>query len=367
MIIESFFLFLLCRTREEVLSIDIAKYHCNRPEIAISFPNEEKTTVIGLNTFLPFSVIRLTPSLLIADRIKQKETLELDDTYKSVLYQTDFLFNSQTRAHNVLAYNAESSTMYYKDHGLGLGLRFSDESFSVVHRLYRENAIQRLQFGFHNMNESLGGSFFIGGVPNDGHLQMKFKGVIKVNETLPTWGFSIDEIVIKKRKIDVKIPAIISTRADNFLSSDDLYEMFEKEVFREDIERNICKKRKSGDYLYIECPDEFYKNLTFEMVIDNNKIEISPSLFIESFYGLVTSNYRNNNGRKEHNFTGVIIGPHLLAQYNYSIFDYDKKQIELYSDTFMITSLTEHRKIIFTAESILLLFNCIILVYLHYK
>lgn len=56
MIIESFFLFLLCRTREEVLSIDIAKYHCNRPEIAISFPNEEKTTVIGLNTFLPFSV-----------------------------------------------------------------------------------------------------------------------------------------------------------------------------------------------------------------------------------------------------------------------------------------------------------------------
>ena len=98
MIIESFFLFLLCRTREEVLSIDIAQYHCNRPEIAISFPNEEKTTVIGLNTFLPFSVIRLTPSLLIADRIKQKETLELDDTYKSVLYQTDFLFNSQTRA-----------------------------------------------------------------------------------------------------------------------------------------------------------------------------------------------------------------------------------------------------------------------------
>ena len=93
MIIESFFLFLLCRTREEVLLIDIAKYHCNRPEIAISFPSEEKTTVIGLNTFLPFSVIRLTPSLLIADRIKQKETLELDDTYKSVLYQTDFLFN----------------------------------------------------------------------------------------------------------------------------------------------------------------------------------------------------------------------------------------------------------------------------------
>ena len=54
MIIESFFLFLLCRTREEVLLIDIAKYHCNRPEIAISFPNEEKTTVIGLNTFLLF-------------------------------------------------------------------------------------------------------------------------------------------------------------------------------------------------------------------------------------------------------------------------------------------------------------------------
>ena len=52
--------------------------------------------------------------------------------------------------------------------------------------------------------------------------------------------------MINKRKIDVKIPAIISTRADNFLSSDDLYEMFEKEVFREDIERNIAKKEKAG-------------------------------------------------------------------------------------------------------------------------
>ena len=246
MIIESFFLFLLCRTREEVLSIDIAKYHGKRPEIAISFPSEEKTTVIGLNTFLPFSVIRLTPSLLIADRIKQKETLELDDTYKSVLYQTDFLFNSQTRAHNVLAYNAESSTMYYKDHGLGLGLRFSDESFSVVHRLYRENAIQRLQFGFHNMNESLGGSFFIGGVPNDGHLQMKFKGVIKVNETLPTWGFSIDEIVINKRKIDVKIPAIISTRADNFYHRMIYMKCLKRRCLGRILREIFAKKEKAG-------------------------------------------------------------------------------------------------------------------------
>lgn len=369
MIIESIFIILLYLSREEILSIDIAKYHCNRPEISITFPNEDKTTLIGLNTFLPFSVIRLTPSLLIADQIKRNETLELDDTYKSVLYQTDFLFNSQIRAHNVLAYNAESSTMYYKDNGLGLGLHFKDETFSVVHRLYRENAIQRLQFGFHNMNESLGGSFFIGGVPNDGHLQMKFKGVVKVNESLPTWGFSIETIIINKRKINVKIPAIISTRADNFLSSDDLYEMFEKDVFKEDIERNICKKRKNEDYFYIECPEEFYKNLTFEMVVDNNKIEISPSLFIESFYGLVTSNYRNNGGRKEHNFTGVIIGPHLLSQFNYSIFDYEKKQIELYSDTYRITSYTSKNniKIIFTIDSIIILFNLIILVYLHYK
>lgn len=167
----------------------------------------------------------------------------------------------------------------------------------------------------------------------------------------------------------MKIPAIISTRGDNFLSSDDLYEMFEKDVFKEDIERNICKKRKNEDYFYIECPDEFYKNLTFEMVVDNNKIEIAPSLFIESFYGLVTSNYRNNGGRKEHNFTGVIIGPHLLSQFNYSIFDYEKKQIELYSDTYRITSYTNKNniKIIFTVDSIIILFNLIILVYLRYK
>ena len=41
------------------------------------------------------------------------------------------------------------------------------------------------------------------------------------------------------------------------------------------------------------------------------------------------------------NFTGIIIGALFLSQFNYTVFDYDNKQIEFYADNSMvnITSL----------------------------
>ena len=43
-----------------------------------------------------------------------------------------------------------------------------------------------------------------------------------------------------------------------------------------------------------------------------------------------------SSARKDEQFKGIIIGAQFLELFNYTIFDYDKKQIEFYSDRIVI-------------------------------
>ena len=72
------------------------------------------------------------------------------------------------------------------------------------------------------------------------------------------------------------------------------------------------------------------------------------------------------------NFTGIIIGTLFLSQFNYTVFDYDNKQIEFYADNSMvnITSLDNMfntNKIILSIESFIIVLNCLLLIYLKLK
>ena len=44
----------------------------------------------------------------------------------------------------------------------------------------------------------------------------------------------------------------------------------------------------------------------------------------------------SNGKEKVHNFTGVILGMNFIGMFNLSLFDYEKKQIEFYSDVYPI-------------------------------
>ena len=78
---------------------------------------------------------------------------------------------------------------------------------------------------------------------------------------------------------------------------------------------------------------------------------------------MVESNYEDH---KAHNFTGIILSPHFISQFNYTLFDYEKKQIEFYSDTRFLTPLFNINpivKLFLLIEYILMLFNLMILIY----
>ena len=355
-------IYCVLNSKEESISFNITEYAKFRPIITLSFPNEKNNIKFYINTYLTFSTVKFSYSSMITDRILNNQTLYLEGQYKSVLYTTNIKINEHISINNISIYNVDSSfNMYYKDLGLALGYHIKENSFSIVHKLYDNNFIDHLQFAFKNIKHE-SDQFYIGGIPNNEHLNLPYKATIKVNETLPTWGFTIDKIIINGKEYNIGLPAIISSASDSLFISDDLYNLFKDNILKEEIEEGLCQLSTADTDKYIQCIEESL-NDTYGLVINNIKFEFSTKIFQKSYYGVVESNYEDH---KAHNFTGIILGPHFISQFNYTLFDYEKKQIEFYSDTSIITTLYTSNTIIklfLFIEYILLLFNLMVLIY----
>ena len=53
----------------------------------------------------------------------------------------------------------------------------------------------------------------------------------------------------------------------------------------------------------------------------------------------------------------LIVGVHFLNSFNYTVFNYDKGQVEFYSDTVSITMLDEYKKVFIKVQKLLLTSN----------
>ena len=360
----TFLLILVCYAKAKIISIKINGYDRYRPKISFSLPIERRDVDLYLNTFLPFSIFKFPYSSMKANRIISKETLHLDENYPSMLYYTDIMINEETTCTNFSLYNVKpSTTMYYKDKGLALGYHIKDESFSIVHQLYHKNIIEHLKFAFKNL-KGKSDRFYIGGVPNNEHLNLPYKATIKVYETLPTWGFTIDKLIFNGTEYDIGIPAIISSASDSLWISDDLYKLFKDVILKEAIEERDCRLLYMEENEYIKCYQTVI-GATYSLIINEHNFTFSSEIFDKNRYGIIKSN-KNQHNHKAHNFTGIIIGPQFLSQFNYSIFDYEKKQVEFYSDTTIITFSSNKvgiTKWLLCSECIIMLINILIIIY----
>ena len=82
----------------------------------------------------------------------------------------------------------------------------------------------------HNLRKRLNGNLYIGGVPNNEHIKMIYKGKLKVNETLPTWGFMLRDVIFKNEVYSLNIPTIISSNLLNMFISDEFYEFMVNKI-----------------------------------------------------------------------------------------------------------------------------------------
>ena len=80
--------------------------------------------------------------------------------------------------------------------GIGLGYKIGDESFSLVHQLYKNNKIDHLSFALEDKERN--GTIHFGGIPNDAHLKMPYKGYINIDEDLPLGEDILRALAIKE-------------------------------------------------------------------------------------------------------------------------------------------------------------------------
>ena len=369
MIIIALFFHFLDGIKGCINSIYLGEYVNFRPTIMMQFVNENTQSNILLNTYLPISVTHLVYSKYRKENLLNNQTLYLGFHYPSVLYKTNILINDKIAINNLLTYNVKKENIvFYKDQGLALGYHIKDESFSIVHQLYKKNMIDHLQFAFKNLYGK-SAQFYIGGVPKNENLYFPYKVSIKVDETLPTWGFTIDKLIFNGIEYDIGLSAIISSASDTFFISDDLYNIFDNTILRQSIQKGLCNLRQKDHERYIKCSKSVLSNPT-SLIINDITFTFSSEIFSDdnSDYGLVASNYYDIP-RKAHNFTGIILGPQFISLFNYTIFDYENKQVELYSDTTII-ELANKKSIIIKKllyiQFLLLLLNIILLIYIKH-
>lgn len=361
-----FFLITLYHFKANIISLPVSYYDSGNPMVQVSFPDEVITYVTGVNTFLPYSVINIKTYDLIKERFKNNTTLYLDKPVYASQYET----NIKIQFHPVNNFNCYISHQAKNFHNLGisLGYHYQDESYSFIHQLYRTKVILHLQFAFHNINEEIppdSRHVYIGGVPNNAHLSLPYKGIVRTREDLPTWGFNLEKIAYQRVEYNVDLPCVISNRIKGLIISDDVYGIFVNSVFYKEIKDGVCSNQ-TDKYLanYLKCEQGiFERNKKIILKFKGIQVEFeTKDLFSkQNFHSLISS---NNIEQPVHNFTGVILGINFLNKFNYTVFDYEKKQIEFYTDRIAISQISKNyiKIYIFTANCLLSLFSTILLI-----
>lgn len=330
------FIFHICHIYSQIITLNIKGYTFDIPELEISFPNEKLSDSYYLNTYLSHSIFTISEFKLISRNIKQRYiALKLDETYHSSLYTSDIMINN-ILIPNISMYSTQSLG-WFRDKGIALGYHYQDETFSIIHQLYKHKHIAHLQFAFHNIIYQLKGNFFIGGIPNDDHLNYHYKAEIKINEALPTWGFKLSGVKYNNNEYELNTHCIISTGMLNMINSDVLFETMVGNIINTSSCQLKYNRMTSYSQRLLQCGRLNNSDEIIELIL-NDKVQIQMKVgdfFSQSYDSLFAS---NNALRPIHNFSECIIGPGFINKFNYSIFDYEKKQIELYSDSYIITT-----------------------------
>ena len=327
------------------------------------FSNQGNITFTAyINTILPFSVFNDyhdLVSLLKANWIKTKR-INLIETFEVSHYKTSFEIQNIPIIDYSL-YLSTDSIQYYPDQGLGLAYKFEDNSFSIVHNLYKRNIIDHLTFTIESHRGYKNASIHFGYTDID--LITKFKGVLKVNDDIKYWGSMLNGITFNNTYYEMNSYSIINTCINELFYSDEVFDFVYNVILSDYKKDGICYKNTTNIGLsYLTCKQkirEYNNELLFLFGTTQIKLKVSD-LFKPSYWGLVNSNpyypYRNK----------TVIGIHLLKMMNYTLFDYENKEIVFYSDNIeminVIKRSSQSLRVITLLCSIICIINITVLI-----
>ena len=291
LIVSSFFFV----QNSEILRFSIDKFYANSPGIPFSFHSENYTTDLLINTFIPYSVLLIPSSkyFLITNNIKSNTTLSYDDNYTSLLYETT-LHISSLPIPNYLIYFVEDS-IWTRDEGLSFSYP-PLENYSIIHSLYTNHHIEHMQFSFHNIIDDLNSSFFIGGIPNNSHLNLPYYGIIPINESLPSWGFSLSKVIYKSKVYTLNIPSVISTGISEMFISDELFDLMMNNFFKEFFDNQTCVeytlKWMSYEHKSFDCKTKIMDD-NIDFVFGDVTFRLKPEDVFDKYIEMKDENFSN--------------------------------------------------------------------------
>lgn len=324
MYLLSFLVFLIIGIKSNIITIPINDYYYGIFNPSFTFPQENINYAIFLNTFNSYSVFWLDFHLEISNILKDHVKLQLNSMKICNLYHTDIQIQSILLKD--FYFYVSRQALCRNDVGISLGYHIKDETFSIVHSLYNEKIINKLQFAFENPGTNNKAFFHFGGVPLNKKNALPYKGSIRINETLPTWGFTLDSIKYNDKEYQLNIPCLVHSAMENMFVSEKLFEFLTHNIFNDRI-----KYQQTSTNLIKQFKAPIKGDIEFKFE------EMKLKLALDVLFNKSESQFVKEN-EDFHNFSGIFLGSKFLYLFNYSVFDYENKQIEFYSDTIIINN-----------------------------
>lgn len=346
----------------------------NLPQIQITFIDANTTIHPTINTYLPYSLLD-NYNINDYENITTKGQINISLEQQIEAYTLEG--NIRIGEVNIMKYNFLYSEYVYfvPDLGIGLGYKFEDDSFSLIHSLYNSKQIEKKMFAFKpkfNEPDSLDEKMYFGGIPNNIHLKTPYQGYCDVQDGYQTWGCNLTKIIFNNKEYEINSYAVFHSTFEDFLSSNLLFELFTEKIFKDKLDNHICRLSISvGEEQCIVCTDGIENNnntIDFEfaqMKISFKITQLFKKTFNNDWNSLFISNPYQEYGNK------IILGSLFIRQFQYSVFDYDKKQVQFYSNTIPIQMGFFIKKLLskmFTILAIFILFiDMLYLIILHYN
>lgn len=313
------------------------QFNCYLPQVILTIENDNIIGKSCANTYLPYTVIdydiKKNSSLLF----KEKKKMTLLNEYTFSEYQGNLVFNGKTLLNYIFYHKKNLQNL--SEAGLSLIYKYVDESLSLIYQMYNQHIINKKLFSFEVLDHNLKGNFHIGGIPEDNHLKMKYRGICKVNDEVSYWGCNIKGIKYNNNSfVPLNVLPTFHTGFRVIYLSPELLDIFTKEIFGEKINQQICKVEGGGRYIRCDS-SKLNEEDTIEFNFGSMKVKFSFKELSDPWFHSWTSIFQLNPFPA---FDGIpmLIGFELLQHFRYTVFNYDEKQIEFYSNTVFIESDT---------------------------
>ena len=299
-----------------------------------------------LNTYLNFTIIKQIERNNTS-KIGNNLTIHLSQNLNCNDYHTNIKIESK-ELFDLKMFVCEGLILSYNE-GIGLGYKFTDKSYSFIDKLYDNKQINKLMYTFELKDKKFQFIHF-GGVPKNAHIQSTYQGHCNVNENYSSWGCNLTSIKFNGVTYPFNVYTIFHTAFTHTILSDEVFKFFINVILKDLFAHNECHL-KNEDQL-ISCTKKLIAQKEDIVLLEFGDMKLYVPL--NKFFNTDYCNLERNNN-KYYNQEGIIFGTSFIQYLTYLNFDYETKQISLFSE-FISIEMNNHIK----ASKVIFIINLLI-------